>query len=252
VALKDWLTSCWLQKRYLFGIDLTDDEGNAFPPELFQHSIEAAAEEVGAALGIYLQDRKTVEAERHDVMDHDGGNYYTQSMDIRPVREITKIELQYGDQVATEIPKSWGHVRHPNGGQVQLIPGENAYSGVVFTPSGTWWATGAHRQYSPGWLVWSYEAGFDWSDPNERDELLLRAVALLGAALALDTAGDLIVGAGIANKSVSFDGVSTSIGTTSSATNAGYGARVLSYRKQHAGVMKSLRARYQALDFFAI
>lgn len=252
MALKDWLTACWLERRYLFGIDLTDDEGNPFPPELFEHSIEAAAEEVAAILGIYVKDRKVVTAERHDTMDHDGGHYYTTALDVRPVREITKIELQYGDQVATEIPVSWGHIRGATGGQVQLIPGENAYSGIVYTPSGTWWATGAHRQYSPGWLVWSYEAGFDWSDPEERDELLLRAIALLAAALALDTAGDLIVGAGIANKSVSFDGVSTSIGTTSSATNAGYGAKILSYRKQHAGVMKSLKARYQTLGFFAV
>jgi hypothetical protein len=48
----------------------------------------------------------------------------------------------------------------------------------------------------------------------------------------LNTAGDLIAGAGIANLSISMDGLSQSIGTTSSATNSGYGARLLQYSKE--------------------
>jgi hypothetical protein len=252
MALLDIVTACWLQKRYLFGIDLTDDEGNEFPPELYQHAILSAIGEVSAEIGSYVGDRKEVLAERHDSMDHDGSHYYTVALDVRPVREVTRVALQYGDQVATELPKEWATLRGPTGGQTQLIPGQNAFSGVIFTPSGTWWATGAHRQYSPAWLVFDYIAGFDWDDPDERDELILRAIGLNAAALALDTAGDLIVGAGIANKSVSFDGVSTTLGTTSSATNAGYGARILSYRKQLSNVMKMLRARYRTFDFFAV
>lgn len=42
----------------------------------------------------------------------------------------------------------------------------------------------------------------------------------------LGIAGDLILGAGIAAQSIGVDGLSQSISSTSSATNAGYGARI--------------------------
>ena len=77
-------------------------------------------------------------------------------------------------------------------------------------------------------------------------------IGWMAALLPLDTAGDLIAGAGIATKSVSIDGLSTSIGTTSSATNAGYGARILSYQKQMAMTMASLRRKYAVREFFAV
>ena len=61
---------------------------------------------------------------------------------------------------------------------------------------------------------------------------MLDAVGLAAYMLPGDTQGDLIVGAGIANTSCSFDGLSTSIGTTSSATNAGLGAKLINYSKR--------------------
>ena len=63
----------------------------------------------------------------------------------------------------------------------------------------------------------------------------------------LDVAGDLIAGAGIANKSLSIDGLSQSIGTTSSATNAGYGARILSYKSELKERMGNLKNYYSAI-----
>ena len=75
---------------------------------------------------------------------------------------------------------------------------------------------------------------------------ILNAVGLLAAMLPLDTAGDLIVGAGIASKSMSVDGLSTSINTTASSTNAGYGARMLSYKNRLKDLIKSIKRDYRA------
>jgi len=59
--------------------------------------------------------------------------------------------------------------------------------------------------------------------------------------------GDLISGAGIAAKSLSIDGLSQSISTTSSATNSGYGARILSYQKRITKELKTIRSFYKGV-----
>tara|TARA_R110000824_G_scaffold355998_1_gene543213 strand:- start:291 stop:521 length:231 start_codon:yes stop_codon:yes gene_type:complete len=59
-----------------------------------------------------------------------------------------------------------------------------------------------------------------------------------------DIAGDLVAGAGIASLSISVPGLSQSIGTTSSATNSGYGARIKSYQEQIKKALPNLRRFY--------
>lgn len=79
---------------------------------------------------------------------------------------------------------------------------------------------------------------------------LLNIVGMLASIPALDVAGDLILGtAGIAGQSLSIDGLSQSISTSISATNAGYGARILSYTKQIEETAKRIRLVYDQPKF---
>jgi len=55
--------------------------------------------------------------------------------------------------------------------------------------------------------------------------------------------GDLILGAGIANQSISIDGLSQSIGTTQSAMYGGASARVESYRQDIDKLISVLRMK---------
>jgi hypothetical protein len=77
-------------------------------------------------------------------------------------------------------------------------------------------------------------------------------IGLLAALLPLDTAGDLIIGAGIANLSISVDGISQSIGTTSSATNAGYGAKILSYQKRIKSHVETIKRKFRPVRMFVL
>lgn len=79
---------------------------------------------------------------------------------------------------------------------------------------------------------------------------LVKAILLVAAILPLDVAGDLIAGAGIAEQSISVDGLSQNIRTTSSATNAGYGARILSFQKQLQTLMLSLKSQFKTNGVF--
>jgi len=84
------------------------------------------------------------------------------------------------------------------------------------------------------------------------DPLLIKAIGLIAGVAPLDIAGDLIAGAGIANFSVGVDGLSQSIGTTASATSAGYGARIISFQTQLKQVMSALRAKYKYMNTFSV
>lgn len=83
-------------------------------------------------------------------------------------------------------------------------------------------------------------------------EALIGLCGIIAAAAPLDTAGDLIAGAGIASSSISVDGISTSINTTSSATNSGYGARILSQQKRLEQLWAECHGRFRGLEMFAI
>lgn len=78
---------------------------------------------------------------------------------------------------------------------------------------------------------------------------LIKAITYVAAMLPLDTAGDLLLGAGIAQQNISIDGLSQSISSTASATSAGYGARILSYERQLESTMSSLKQRYKIPNF---
>jgi hypothetical protein len=79
---------------------------------------------------------------------------------------------------------------------------------------------------------------------------LKHAIGVKGATLLLlHVAGDLILGAGIATQSLSVDGLSQSVGTTSSAMYSGYSSRVESLEKQYTMLIKALRGQYKITQF---
>ena len=75
--------------------------------------------------------------------------------------------------------------------------------------------------------------------------LIVKAILYTAAILPLDTAGDLLAGAGIGQFSLAVDGLSQNIATTASATSAGFGAKIISYKDQLKTAMKTLKKRYK-------
>ena len=76
----------------------------------------------------------------------------------------------------------------------------------------------------------------------------VQAAGIIAAMTPLDTAGDLIMGAGIASTSISMDALQQTINSTASPTNSGYGARILSQRRQLKSLVASLKARYRVMQ----
>jgi len=73
---------------------------------------------------------------------------------------------------------------------------------------------------------------------------ILHVAGMWSSMWCLNTAGDLVAGAGIASASKSVDGLSQSVSTTSSATNAGYGSRIIQYKKDISQAIAALQGVY--------
>lgn len=77
---------------------------------------------------------------------------------------------------------------------------------------------------------------------------ILHLIGMYAACFPLNIAGDLIAGAGIASRSTSVDGLSSSVGTTASATNSGYGSRILIYVSEIKRLLPVVRRRYHGFS----
>nr|DAT83575.1 MAG TPA: hypothetical protein [Caudoviricetes sp.] len=96
-------------------------------------------------------------------------------------------------------------------------------------------------QYITGW------------DIDQMPMDLINVVGMVASFGPLGIAGDLILGsAGIASQSLSIDGLSQSISTTASATNAGYGARLIQYEKQIKETTDRLKLVYDQPKFMVM
>ena len=84
------------------------------------------------------------------------------------------------------------------------------------------------------------------------DPAMVDLVGMIAALLPLDTAGDLIIGAGISSQSLSMDGLSQSISTTSGVENSGYGARAVQYGKRMETAVKYLMRHYRPINMLVV
>lgn len=231
-----------LQDMYLFGVDLTDDDGNPFPKEMYEHYIRAGAAWLEKELDIPLQ-AQTITEELHDHYAQDYGRWGYFQLDKFPIISINEVKFQYPSTITpVVIDNSWIVLEDEGqSGVLQIVPGQGNIADVLLIPGQLMplWS-GAFGRVPGIWRI-SYTAGFAVGDLPDDLKHILGMWAAIGP---LNIAGDLIAGAGIANFSISVPGLSQSIGTTSSATNSGYGARILEYQKEIRQMLPNLRRYY--------
>jgi hypothetical protein len=241
-----------LKSFYLFGVNMTDDYNTPYPDALFVHYIRSAVSFLEMKLDISIR-RRTILSEMHDWERESAREWLMLQLWRVPVISVERVRMVLPDGTTMRtFPKNWIHVQRDSG-QLQLIPGGSVGPlGGQWAPIWSTWMTMARAV--PDMLRIDYTAGFgpmpegsyEWdpsgpepdsvSNPNPEIEevpgVIKDMVGKLAAFGPLNIAGDLLVGAGIASQSLSIDGLSQSIATTSSATNAGYGARLLQYQKE--------------------
>jgi hypothetical protein len=238
-----------LKDIFLFGLDLTDDAGNEFPDIMFEWGIRSAIAWTERKLDLRI--KPTVfTGERYDYVRNDYLNWTIIKLRESPVISVERVAVTWPSNTEVIVfPDDWIQLR-PDVGQINIVPTSGTYSQVLLTAGGSFLPLVASgRDFVPNILEVDFTAGFaEGQVPQD----LLDLIGKLAAFAPLNVAGDLIVGAGIASKSVSIDGLSQSINTTSSATNAGYGARLVQYTKEIKEAVPMLRRYYKGLIMHAL
>jgi len=230
-----------LKDIYLFGVDLTNDQGVPYSNAMFVWYIKAAVDWIEKRLDLPILPRQY--EERHDFFKYDYDKYIWLKLNHAPVIGVNECKLVLpGEQIVKVFEKDWLHIQRFDG-QLQMVPGTGTAGTILLGASGAWIPLiyGANKFIPDAFRV-IYEAGFGRPrDPKavsprdpELDQFppdIKHIVGMIASLGPFNVAGDMIAGAGIASTSIGIDGLSQSVSTTASATNAGYGARIIQYQR---------------------
>ncbi len=243
LAIRGVLTVEQLKARYFFGTDLTDSDGNVLADSVFEHYILSAIRWFEHQLDIPIL--PTSFLERHDYYRSDFQSFNFIQLDNYPVICIDEFRVQYpSGQNVIIFPNEWLRLNNVEG-QVQIVPTAGTLSEILVGAGGSFLpAIYNGLAYLPGLFELTYEAGFE---AGKVPRNLIDIIGKFAALGPFNIFGDLIAGAGIATVSLSMDGLSQNIGTTSSATNSGYGSRIIQYAKEIKEQIPLLRRYYKGL-----
>jgi hypothetical protein len=247
-----------LKDIYLFGVDLTNDQGVPYSNAMFTWYIKAAVDWLEKRLDIPILPR-IYDEERHDFFKVDYDKYIWLKLSHYPVIGVNNVKLVLpGEQVVKDFEREWLHIQRFDG-QLQMVPGTGTAGTILLGASGAWLPLiYGNNKFIPDAFRVKYEAGFGRPrDPNavsprdpELDQFpsnIRHIIGMLSAIGPFNVAGDMIAGAGIASSSIGIDGLSQSVSTTASATNAGYGARIITYRQEIKEMLPILVKYYKGV-----
>lgn len=210
-AALDILSVNALKTNYLFGLDLTRDDGTPYPDSLFAFFIKNAVSWLEHKLDIKIA-RTDYADERHDFYRDDYRAYIFLDLLRTPIISVEEVKLVLpGDQTILTFDQEWIHVDRLSG-QIQMIPGIGAAGSILLGAGGAWlpFIYGGARFIPDAFRV-TYTAGFGRrtsstavgpADPDldTVPSILTELVGKIASFGPLNIAGDLLGGAGIASQ----------------------------------------------------
>ena len=162
-----------IRNNYLFGIDLSDANGNPLPEELFIHYLNAATDYVQNLLDITISD--TDFTERHDYIRNDYRNWGFIQLQHNPVKEVKRVNLMYGNERTVNIPLDWVQLNKLTG-QITLFPSAGSANSLIIGQTGLLFGFQSQWDWAP--MLWEveYTAGIDENDPSVPFALLKETI----------------------------------------------------------------------------
>jgi hypothetical protein len=255
------LTVDHLKNWFMFGLDLTDDDGTPFPNSMLEFAIRAAIDSLEKVLNIRIKPTQIV-GERQDYYRQDYLDFAFIQLNEYPIFDVSRIAMRYptaGSDIT--FPTEWYNLNKAHG-QVHLIPTSGSLSNILIGRGGDYLTfVWKGWDWMPNLWVIDYMAGFTppnytyispqaASNPTAQIGVPNDIVGIIGKMACfypLNIAGDLVGGIAIASKSIGIDGLSQSINTTSSPENAGYSARLRQYERELKIEIPRLMAFYKGL-----
>jgi len=241
-----------LRVLYFYGIKIESDDGTKYSNSILEMHIRQAQEEIEKYLGIKLFVELITETQSYFRDSYFRGFPIIQTDYL--VNEPLTLNGLLGKVQQISYPETWLQARSNNnqlfGRRISIVPtgtGSGTSSGDVIL-SGVTFQTGIQTFSNiPDYWTVQYKTGFDTIEWD-----LFNVVGMVASIPSLAIAGDIILGAGIASQSLSIDGLSQSIGTTSSATSSGYASRILEYRKSIKETLSRIMNRYKTIRFVSM
>lgn len=239
------MTVALLKDLYLFGVNLADSANRPFPDILFEWGIRWAIATVEKLMDIKVVPT-VITDERYDYYIQDYSNWMNLNLRQYPVLSVEAIAVKWPSAPGSALtfPSDWIQLRKSTG-EVNIIPGSGSISQMLVTAGGGFLPLIAGgMDFVPNIISVDYTAGFaEGQLPYDLRDM----IGKLASFGPFNVAGDLIAGAGIASSAISIDGLSQSINTTSSATNAGYGSRLIQYQKELKEQIPMLQKYYKGV-----
>lgn len=236
-----------LKELYLYGIETRARDGSPIDDSVYELYIKSAQEEIEKYLDIRLDKQVVEESMTLYRNDFDAWGFIPTTY---PVNYAYRLHGYFNDQLQIEYDNTWLSARQSNvegnyHRKINIVPPTKGYAPLMhhaITPY-----VGIHRiDHFPNYWRFKYCTG--WTVPPSD---LMNFIGKLAAINIFNLLGDLILGAGIASQSLSIDGLSQSIATTSSAENSGYSARVKAYLEDIKQSLPRLESKYRGIPMIS-
>jgi len=242
------MTPAEFKQNYLFGTDLETQDGlRTMLNETIVQKLLASQKFVEDLLDLKL--KKQIIHESRDFISEEfrQWGYIHTSYHVNKVFEL---EGWLNNVVQIKYPQQWLSTKATNDGtyyrQIFIVPGVGSLTPIFATYSGLYGNWGLmNYSYIPQYWRLSYCTGFEVLPHDVKNY-----IGKLAAIEVLAIMGDLLLGAGIAAKSVHFDGLTQRISTTQGNGNSVFSARINIYRKDIVELKDLLIKRYKGITMY--
>lgn len=232
---------------YFYGVEIESKDGTIISNDTIEMYIRSAQTEIENFLSIKLNEQLITENKGYNRNEY--FNDFPVITTSLPVNKPLLLNGFINDSRQITYPPSWLTSQFISTGfysrRMSVVPSGTASAidstDVIFTGVMTQIGLQAYKNVPDYWTI-QYITGFGYDNiPFD----ILNVVGKLASIGLFNIAGDLILGAGIASISLGVDGLSQSLSSTSSATNAGYGARIQAYTKEVNESVKRIKDVYK-------
>lgn len=245
------LSQSELIEGFFHGISLKTKQGESLSQQVILDKIKFAQAQLENTLGIKFAPTCVTEERDFVRSDYKSWGFVKTTY---PVRYTGNLSGYLNNTLQILYPEAWvskkeSSIEENHNRNIHLVPaGSQAEvsSSVVFagiTPHLGFMG----MNYIPNYWNASYATGFMNKIPYD----LYEAMGKIAAIPIFAILGDILLGAGIASQSLSFDGLSQSIATTQSAENSAYSARIRQYLNELKTEIPRLVHYYKGINFEA-
>lgn len=243
-------------KAYMYGVRVIDPEtGEELGDAFYTHALETAITKAEKQLDIVILPR--IVTEHHDYNQSDFNSYMYTHTHKKPVIQVENFKLEFNGRPIYNYPSNWWKVYH-RAGHVELYPTANMQTGTglgyegVFNgyPQLAGMPPQGGRTFAPQMIHIKFVAGMlprknagmneDWEVPPDLEQLVLK----YALKEIFQVWGRLIIGAGVASRSLVVDGISESVDTTQSAMYQGASADLILIDQDINELLAGLKSYY--------